>query len=273
MIFVHDKGRMCNNILQYGHFYAWGREHGCQTMSMRFAYKYRYFHICHTRYHNFFVYLFAKYASKWHLLPTVDFDVNVSNALMYEQQLFNHKHIVATGWSACWYDLFLKYKNEIISLFQFDERVRKTPDLLLNRSPKSKCDLRIGIHIRRGDYRKWNNGRYFYSDQQYIDVIRKFLILHKEQTVQLFVCGNDPDLDEAAFQEAFSEVSICFPKGNPGEDLYLLSQCDRLIGAPSTFTLVASMYRDVPLYWIEDPNRAFTDADFGHFDQLFQQIR
>lgn len=28
MIFVTDKGRMCNNILQYGHVYAWAREHG-----------------------------------------------------------------------------------------------------------------------------------------------------------------------------------------------------------------------------------------------------
>ena len=39
MIFVHDKGRMANNMLQYGHVYAWGREHGRTTVSMRFAYK------------------------------------------------------------------------------------------------------------------------------------------------------------------------------------------------------------------------------------------
>ena len=28
MIFVHDKGRMANNMLQYGHVYAWGRRSG-----------------------------------------------------------------------------------------------------------------------------------------------------------------------------------------------------------------------------------------------------
>ncbi|MDO5130828.1 MAG: hypothetical protein Q4D64_13035, partial [Prevotellaceae bacterium] len=44
MIFVRDKGRMCNNILQYGHVYAWAREHGKRAVSMCFAYKYRYFH-------------------------------------------------------------------------------------------------------------------------------------------------------------------------------------------------------------------------------------
>ena len=55
MLFVRDKGRMCNNILQYGHVYAWAREHRRRSVSMRFAYKYPYFHICHTRYHNFVV--------------------------------------------------------------------------------------------------------------------------------------------------------------------------------------------------------------------------
>ena len=45
MIFVTDKGRMANNMFQYGHVYAWGREHGRSTMSMRFAYKYPDFRI------------------------------------------------------------------------------------------------------------------------------------------------------------------------------------------------------------------------------------
>ena len=73
MIFVRDKGRMCNNILQYGHVYAWAREHGRKAISMRFAYKYRYFNISHTPWHNFFVYVFAKYAAKMGLLPVAGF--------------------------------------------------------------------------------------------------------------------------------------------------------------------------------------------------------
>ena len=64
MIFVRDKGRMCNNILQYGHVYAWGREHGRSTLSMRFAYKYRYFRINRQLKHNFLSYAVAKYATK-----------------------------------------------------------------------------------------------------------------------------------------------------------------------------------------------------------------
>ena len=272
MIFVRDKGRLCNNILQYGHLYAWGREHGRSTMSMRFAYKYQYFRICHTRYHNFLVYIFAKLAAKWRLLPVANFGIDAPNdPERQEQLLLKHKHIVAEGWYARWYDLFLKYKQEIISLFQFDEFVREAPTRLLASLPHS--DLRLGVHIRRGDYRRWHGGRYYYSDQQYIGVISQFVNLHPDLRIQLFICGNDPELDEASFRKAFPTLDICFPKGNPGEDLYMLSRCDRLIGAPSTFTLVASMYRDVPLYWIESADHQLQDSDFGCFDQLFQQIK
>lgn len=48
ILFMHDKGQMCNNIIQYSHVYAWTREHNVCTISLRFAYKYQYFRISHT---------------------------------------------------------------------------------------------------------------------------------------------------------------------------------------------------------------------------------
>ena len=90
MLFVRDKGRMCNNILQYGHVYAWGREHGRKTMSMRFAYKYPYFHICNTAWHNFFTYVFAKYGAKAGLLPVISFHEEDVDITARETQLVRH---------------------------------------------------------------------------------------------------------------------------------------------------------------------------------------
>ena len=123
MIFVHDKGRMANNMLQYGHVYAWGREHGRATMSMRFAYKYPWFHICHTRHHHLANYLFAKYAAKWGLIPTVRFDTEGADYSREEQMMRDRRLILVGGWYARWYDLFLKYKPEILQLFAFDKAV------------------------------------------------------------------------------------------------------------------------------------------------------
>ena len=70
----------------------------------------------------------------------------------------------------------------------------------------------------------------------------------------------------------FGVCQVVFPDGNPGEDLCLLSHCHYLIGAPSTFSLVAAMYRDLPLYWIEDADAPLTEASFRRFDDLFQHI-
>ena len=120
MIFVHDKGRMANNMLQYGHVYAWGREHGRETMSMRFAYKYPWFHICHTPHHNFPTYAFAKYAAKWGLIPAVHFDEENADYSRKEQLMLSKRMIMVEGWYARWYDLFLKYKPEILKLFAFE---------------------------------------------------------------------------------------------------------------------------------------------------------
>lgn len=269
MIFVRDKGRMCNNMLQYGHLYAWGREHHRPTMSMRFAYKYPYFRICRTAHHNFLTYVFAKYAAKWGLIPTVAFDAEGDSGAQ-EREMLNRRLIVAEGWYARWYDLFVKYKPEIIRLFAFNGKTKAGVDRLLASLPPA--DIRLGVHIRRGDYKTWEGGRYCYGDAQYLSFISQFVGLHPGKRVQVFICGNDPHLDRSLYRQALPQVEVHFPQGNPGEDLYLLSRCDWLIGPPSTFTLVASMYHDLPLHWILDAGQPLTPASFGHFDTLFRHI-
>ena len=268
MIFVHDKGRMCNNILQYGHLYSWGREHGRTTMSMRFAYKYPWFHICDTRYHNFLTYVFAKYAAKLKLIPTVSFDKDGAEYSQEEQMMLNHQMLVARGWYARWYDLFLKYKPEILQLFAFKDKVeQKVSDIL-----GSEKVLRLGVHIRRGDYATFMNGRFLYSDEQYVRIIQEFQSLRHDEKLVVYICGNDPQIDKRYYQQQLPTCQVVFPNGNPAEDLCLLSHCDYLIGAPSTFSLVASMYHDLPLYWIEDPETQLTLQSFKYFDELFQHI-
>lgn len=269
MIYVHDRGRLANNILQYGHFYAWGREHGRQTVSMRFAYKYQYFHICHTRHHNFLTYVFAKFAAKWHLLPLLCFteeDLAPASRKQKEQEMLKHGSLVVTGWEARWYDLFLKYRADITALFAFDAAIERHVASLLHDG------LRLGVHIRRGDYANFYGGRFLYTDDQYLGVIRRFMQLHPQTHVTVYICGNDPAMDCDFFRRNLEDCEVMFPDGNPGEDLCLLSHCHYLIGAPSTFTLVAAMYRDLPLFWIEDPAAPVREDSFRKFDYLFQHI-
>lgn len=270
MIFVRDKGRMCNNILQYGHLFAWGKEHQRTTMSMRFAYKYQFFHICQTRYHNFAVYLFAKYACKWGLIPMATFHEENGKTEQQEAEMLKHRLILAEGWYVQFPNLFLKYKEEIKTLFAFLPEVEQKVDERL--SVTNKEAIKLGVHIRRGDYATWQGGKYLFSDEQYISIIQQFVEQHSDRPVEIFICGNDPKLDKEHYKQSFGADNVYFPDGNPGEDLCLLSKCNYLIGAPSTFTLVASMYHDLPLYWIKDINAPLSESSFGRFDYLFQHI-
>lgn len=268
MIFVHDRGRMANNMLQYGHVYAWGREHGRKTMSMRFAYKYPYFHICDTAHHNFATYVFAKYAAKWGLIPIVHFDEKGKDYYEEEALMMHHRQVMVTGWEARWYDLFLKYKSEILSLFAFHEDIEQKIALQISKG----AGLNLGVHIRRGDYATFYDGRFFFSDEQYISIIRRFLALHPDQQVSVFICSNDPKIQRVYYQQQLPDCRIVFPDGNPGEDLCLLSHCDYIIGAPSTFSLAAAMYHDTPLYWMMDADAPLCESSFGYFDNIFKHI-
>lgn len=259
---------MCNNILQYAHLYAWGREHNRKTMSMRFAYKYPYFNICKTPYHNFFCYVVAKYAAKLKLIPVVHFDDENASTAEQEQIMLNKRNVLATGWYARWYDLFLKYKPEILKLFSFLPEVEEAVKSSL---PEEGACLKLGVHIRRGDYKTWQNGQFYFTDEEYVRVIKSF-IKNCPSPLSIYICGNDPTLNKEYYIKELSSLSLTFPDGNPGEDLCLLSHCDYLIGPPSTFTLVASMYHDTPLCWLSDTSRPVTASSFHNFDYLFKNI-
>ncbi len=280
MIYVRDKGRMCNNILQYGHLYAWGREHGRETMSMRFAYKYPYFNISEERLKNFPRYLMAKAGAAMGLLPVVSFNTPGMDMAPNEREMLSHKNIVAEGWEVRFYDLFLKYKDEIIFQFGFNDKIVKESARWWDFTRKGLGSEKInslGVHIRRGDYATWQGGKYYYDDEVYISIIEQAIkvLIKEDWKMTVTICGNDPKIDRELYKrrlETREGIRIFFHDGNPGEDLCVLSDCDYIIGAPSTFSLVASMYFDTPLYWILDPKAPVTPDKFKLFDELFRQI-
>lgn len=273
MLFARDKSQMCNNLLQFAHVYAWGREHGRRTISMRFSYKYPYFHISHTDNVGFLWYLFAKYAAALRLLPTASFKYQNCDHEALERKMLRHKHIVVSGWHARFYDHFLKYRNEIVGLFEFNQNIRQKVEAYMMENEVCKDavkPVRLGVHIRRGDYKEWRNGRYYYDDDTYLSFINAFLKCHQSEPIIIYICGNDPHLDKECYIHELSKVKVCFPEGNPAEDLCLLSECDYLLGAPSTFSLVASMYHDLPLCWMVSSDAC--QMEFHKFEELFRDL-
>ncbi len=273
MIFVRDKGQMCNNILQYGHMYAWGRENGRSTVSMRFAYKYQYFKICNTRYHWFVTYIVAKWAAALKLLPTVTFPFTRQESYAGQETLLRkYKHCIAEGWRVEFPDLFLKYKKEIINLFTFKKHISQYVEDYMNKID-AKESIRLGIHVRRGDYERWMDGKFFFNDLVYASYILKFINSHTDKNVHVFLSSNDPEVTVEKFRKLCNTPYIHKLNRGPAEDLCMLSKCDYIIGPPSTFSLVGSMYNNSKLHWMfsSNPEQLETEG-FKLFDELFTKI-
>lgn len=267
---------MCNNLLQYAHVYAWGREHGRKVMSMRFSYKYRFFKISHSEYVSFPLYVIVKYLAALKLFPKASFKKSDCDKGALERKMLRHSNIVVSGWFVRFYDLFMKYIDEIRDLFTLDREYTEPVRIKMQNCEQKDSDIvRIGVHIRRGDYKEWRDGRYYYSDEQYAACIIKMASLFPGKSVHVYVSTNDFGLTEVRMQQMTQESGAkVHLLGNdaPG-DLFMLSECDYIIGPPSTFSVVASMYRDVPFYRMDttDADRISLEA-FHDFNYWFRRI-
>jgi len=113
---------------------------------------------------------------------------------------------------------------------------------------RSKTEILVGVHLRRGDYDTWLGGRYHYPPSTYADLMRRVLTLFPGRRVLFLVCSNEP-----VPKDPFDGLPYALGTDHPVVDLYTLARCDYLLGPPSSFTLWASFAGDVPLWFVDRP--------------------
>jgi Glycosyl transferase family 11 len=123
---------------------------------------------------------------------------------------------------------------------------------------RGEADILVGVHIRHGDYRTYQGGKYFYGLDAYAALMKAAEELFAGRRVRFLVCSN---AEHDA--ETFARFRHTRGTGHVVEDLYALARCDYLLGPPSTFSMWASFYGDVPLYTVEDPQRRPRLEDFA----------
>jgi len=183
------------------------------------------------------------------------------NALQKKQGIF----IMGSGYRRNNRTLLDQYHAEIKNIFQpkqvFTSRVKDLFD-----TQRKYHDVIIGVHIRRGDYKEFLNGAYYFDDQTYLNYLRSL----KEQFVNP---GQNPAFlltsNEELNLDYFSEMDI-FQLEKPSviEDLYALSCCDYIIGPPSTFSMWSSYIGKVPLRFIKHKNE---DIRLSVFSRIIEQ--
>jgi hypothetical protein len=113
---------------------------------------------------------------------------------------------------------------------------------------REKHDKLVGVLIRQGDYRTWNDGKYFFESSRYKELMEAYAAKFPSQDVG-FVIASDEQQDE----EVFADDSFTFATGEavgPGhyvENFAELSLCDEVLTPPSTFSVFAAILGESPV--------------------------
>lgn len=104
----------------------------------------------------------------------------------------------------------------------------------------------VGVHIRRGDYRDYLGGKYYYDDATYARWMGQ-IQASLPGTVQFLVASTDP-----VAVDAFKSLPVIKAPGNIIGDMFTLAECDLIMGPPSSFSGWASFQRLTPLLHLRE---------------------
>ncbi|MEI6194502.1 MAG: alpha-1,2-fucosyltransferase, partial [Verrucomicrobiota bacterium] len=111
------------------------------------------------------------------------------------------------------------------------------------------ADIVIGVHIRQGDYRGWQGGKFFFPATRYAAWMNELAAQFPGRKVAFFVCSDEP-----RHAGEFPGLTVGFGTNSPVADIFALALCDYLLGTKSTFSQWASFYGEKPLLQVCDTN-------------------
>ncbi len=154
--------------------------------------------------------------------------------------------VFANGWKFRAPNLVKKHAERIRSYFRpipgIEEVARHAVEEL-----RQDADIVVAVHMRRGDYRRWQQGRYFFSKDRYAQWMQQMEKLFPQKRVAFLLCS-----DEAFSRDDFPGLSVRPGPGTPTEDMHAMAECDWIFGPLSTFSQWASFYGATPLFHLRD---------------------
>lgn len=238
-------GNHSNRLFQTIHFEAFCKEAGLRYANPSFEDMADYYGIEKKAWHKPFCSV-ANFLYKLKILKGLDCNED-GKQKYYEELLRKKKNLLVCGWNFRVYDLTAKYQDYFATKYALLPEFYKSNPLYqqLQKVDRSAVAI-VGVHIRRGDYRTWQNGRYYFEDpiyEKYMSEMESQLKLTDRKPLFLIFSNEDISIKVGE--------GVWISKNDWFVDQFLMSQCDYLLGPPSTFTLWASYVGKVPYYHFE----------------------
>ena len=156
--------------------------------------------------------------------------------------LAKNKNLFVHGWPYWDVKNFIKHADALRKIFTPKQKYFDIVKNFLEENA-SEFDLLIGVHVRMGDYKNYLNGRFYFSPEIYLlkieELGKQLKALNKKP---LFIlCSNEDFITDKKISESYITSRL-----DGVSDLILLSKCDYIFGPPSTYSMWASFYGQVP---------------------------
>lgn len=290
LFFSHKCGQLGNRLFAYAHFISFAHHYRLKVANLAFDEYARYFETTHQD-------VLCRYPAKptavtSNLVRTIAFTINRALLKLFRiikfRKSFVHSVVVADlpeyqfeesrffeldtdsfvytarktpvvllfGRFFRDYSHFQQYQDIIRSYFRPLSSIQGEIDGLIARARIQNHTL-VGVHIRRGDYREFKGGKYFFEQFDYRKKLEELQRNHPQLSFCFLICSN-----EKINGKIFHDLPNVIGLGSLVEDMYSLAACDLIIGPPSTFTRWASFYGKVPLFQLEDLDRPVYISQF-----------
>lgn len=174
--------------------------------------------------------------------------------LLKQRKAYNN--YIIEGWISKDISPLSKYRKQLAAFFMPRQQHITNIETLIQKARKD-VDMLIGIHIRRGDYKQYRNGEFYFDDNVYLNIMVNMQKQFPDKKIRYLICSN-----EEVEWANYSAYQVIPANNQIIEDMYALSYCDYIAGPISTYSMWASFIGQKPLYQIYKKDLEF---DFNHF--------
>lgn len=258
VILFNGFGNHSNRLFQSIHLEAFCIEHKIKYYNPSFRDMGKYYGIKMSLLNEIFC-IIIKVLDKLGIIKTICFD-NFNNNDLYYNILLTKKCVLVHGWCFRAHHLTEKFQDYFIKKYRLLTSFHYDNTLLNFISTINKNEYTIiGVHIRKGDYRTFEDGKYYFDDHVYQTYIQRLTKIDEGPMMKkkMFIIFSNEKVNIP------ENENLKISKNRWYIDHLLMSRCDYLIGPPSTFTLWASYIGKNKYFHFQDNSGFIEKSSFA----------
>ena len=263
IVVLNKSGRLCNRLLHFAHTCSTALASGQRYVHLMANDVMQFAEMDHSVLHAHGIYCLP-------FIPICGFLLRIRDAFYERVRPFNkkkyssgnekraiklsrtsiwHPHVIT-----CWFyrdNVNLIKQRECVCKILRPKAIYKDAPQKFARSIRLPGNVLVGVHVRRGDYREFDGGKYFFSDSDYMAFIKQAQSALPRGAQ--FVMVSDEQINENYYVSNGVAIHV-FHGGDFREDLVMLSICDYVMGPWSSFSWWAAYYGGGKLCHLRSPH-------------------